>query len=194
MRRSPAGVTTTDRPFIVVSGLPGSGKTRLGRQLAAALALSFFDKDDLLDQLFEAHGTGDAAWRRRLSRESDVLFERAAVASAGAVLVSFWHQPGMPADSGTPTVWLSALSRRLVHVHCVCAPEMAAARFLQRKRHRGHLDRDTTPEELITNLRALATLGRLDIDQSIDVDTNGEVELDAVLQRVHAAFTRGLRS
>jgi hypothetical protein len=180
------------RPFVVVSGIPGSGKTMLGRQLAAALGVSFLDKDDLLDRLFEANGSGDAAWRRRLSRESDGLLEREAAASAGAVLVSFWHQPGMPADSGTPTGWLTALSKRLVHVHCVCAPEMAAARFLQRTRHRGHLDRNTTPEELVTNLRALANLGRLDIDQSIDVDTNGEVKLDVVLQRIHDAFARCL--
>ena len=185
-------MTTVDRPFIVISGIPGSGKTRLGCQLAAALNLSFLDKDDFLERLFAQHGTGDAAWRRKLSRESDALLEREAAASSGAVLVSFWHQPGMSSDSGTPTAWLLSLSQCLVHVHCVCAPEMAAARFLQRKRHRGHLDRDTTPADLVANLRVLATLGRLDIPESLDVDTNDELKLDVLLARVHAAFKRVL--
>jgi AAA domain-containing protein len=179
-----------DRSFVVISGIPGSGKTQLGRQLAAALHLTFLDKDDLLDRLFEQRGTGDPAWRRMLSRESDGLLEREAAASAGAVLVSFWHQPGMPGGSGTPTNWLAALSPRLVHVHCVCAPELAAARFLQRQRHRGHLDRHVVPNDLVKNLRALATLGRLDITESIDVDTSGEIDLEAVLLRLGAALAR----
>ena len=45
--------------FVVISGLPGSGKTTLARRLAPALALSLIDKDDILDRLFEAKGIGD---------------------------------------------------------------------------------------------------------------------------------------
>ena len=61
------------KPFVVISGLPGSGKTTLARRLAPALNLPLIDKDDILDRLFEAKGSGDAVWRRRLSRESDVI-------------------------------------------------------------------------------------------------------------------------
>src|SRR5512134_3128001 len=105
-----------DRAFVVVSGLPGSGKTTLGRQLAGELGLPLLDKDDILDRLFEANGTGDSAWRRRLSRESDVILEREAAASNGAVLTSLWRVPGMAADSGTPTHWLRDLSNLVVNV------------------------------------------------------------------------------
>ena len=59
--------------FVVVSGLPGSGKSTLARRLAAPLELAVIDKDDILEQLFESKGTGDAAWRRALSRESDAI-------------------------------------------------------------------------------------------------------------------------
>jgi shikimate kinase len=41
------------KPLVVVSGLPGSGKTTLGRRLAQALNLPLIDKDDILDRLFE---------------------------------------------------------------------------------------------------------------------------------------------
>ena len=48
------------KPFVVISGLPGSGKTTLGRRLASVLDLPLIDKDDILDRLFESKGIGDA--------------------------------------------------------------------------------------------------------------------------------------
>src|SRR6185503_2185997 len=131
---------TMDRRFVVVSGLPGSGKTTLARQLAPALGLQLIDKDDILERLFESKGIGDAAWRRALSRESDTIFQDEAAASPGAVLASMWHLPGMDADSGTPAAWVLELSNLVVNVRCVCAPEVAATRFMRRTRHAGHLD------------------------------------------------------
>ena len=74
----------------MISGLPGSGKSTLGRELAAKLDLAFIDKDDILDQLFESRGVGDGEWRRALSRESDALLQSTAMASARAVIVSHW--------------------------------------------------------------------------------------------------------
>src|SRR5947209_4425192 len=113
------------RRFVVISGLPGSGKTTLARQLAPALNLPILDKDSILEHLFDSKGVGDAAWRRMLSRESDTALQAQATASDGAILVSFWHQPGMAPDSGTPTTWLSELSEHIVNVHCVCSPDIA---------------------------------------------------------------------
>ncbi len=51
-----------------MSGLPASGKSRLGAAIAPLLGLALLDKDDFLETLFERDGTGDAAWRERLSR------------------------------------------------------------------------------------------------------------------------------
>jgi dephospho-CoA kinase len=50
------------RLFVVVSGLPGSGKTTLGRRLAPALDLPLIDKDDILNRLFESKGIGTWTW------------------------------------------------------------------------------------------------------------------------------------
>jgi len=154
-----------------VSGLPGSGKTTLARQLAPLLRLPLIDKDDILDHLFETRGVGDAVWRRTLSRESDRILEHDATASDGAILVSFWHPPGTPEDSGTPTDWLTQLSASLVHVHCACEPEVAARRFIGRTRHPGHLDASRSPNEIADSIRALALAPTPQIGTRIDVDT-----------------------
>ena len=41
--------SAAQRPFVVISGLPGSGKTTLARRLAQALNLPLIDKDDILE-------------------------------------------------------------------------------------------------------------------------------------------------
>jgi shikimate kinase len=178
--------------FVVISGLPGSGKTSLARQLAPALHLPLIDKDDILERLFEAKGAGGAEWRRMLSRESDALLEAEARASSGgAVLVSHWRQAGMPADSGTPTKWLLELSNRVVHVHCVCDPEIAAKRFSQRQRHPGHLDAAKSYAEVLADIQTLARLEPLALGPTTAVDTSGDVRPDAVVQDIRRAIEHG---
>ncbi|HYL97864.1 MAG TPA: hypothetical protein VEZ90_02835 [Blastocatellia bacterium] len=142
------------------------------------------DKDHILESLFETKGLGDSAWRKRLSRESDQVLQNEAMDSIGAILVSFWRLPGMPLDSGTPVEWLSDLPGSIVNVHCVCAPETAAVRFLQRKRHPGHLDARTSSEELLTNFRRIAGLGTLNISNRIEVDTSQELVLDRIRDQI----------
>lgn len=167
-----------ERQFVVVSGLPGSGKTTLARRLAPALNLPLIDKDDILDGQFESQGIGDAAWRRTLSRESDAVFEAAAMSSSGAILVSCWHLPGMATDSGTSTHWLSALSKVVVNVDCLCSPDVAAGRFEERTRHVGHLDTEVTAADRLASIRAQSRLGHLDIQPRIEVDTSVGVDVE----------------
>ena len=107
-----------------------------------------------------------------------------------AVLTSFWRVPGMAADSGTPTHWLHGLSNLVVNVHCVCSPETAAKRFVERKRHAGHLDGHSTYADVLTSLQALATLGTLDVGPRLDVDTSGPVTIDNVVREIRRVFTR----
>jgi glucokinase len=168
--------------------LPSSGKTTLARRLAPSLGLPLIDKDAILENLFDSRGVGDAAWRRRLSRESDAIFQAEAKASAGAILVSFWRLPGMPSDSGTPTGWLTELASRVVHVHCACAPEVAGQRFFQRNRHPGHLDGESSHAEALESLRAVSRLGVLEIGPRVTVDTSHEPDLAAVLREIQQAL------
>jgi adenylylsulfate kinase-like enzyme len=54
---------------VVVSGLPGSGKSTVARQIASYAGIAVLDKDDILEQLFDERGIGDAEWRSALSRK-----------------------------------------------------------------------------------------------------------------------------
>ncbi|HEV7507697.1 MAG TPA: AAA family ATPase [Thermoanaerobaculia bacterium] len=172
------------RRFLVISGLPASGKTTLGLRLADALGLPLLDKDEILEALFEGLGVGDAEWRNRLSRSADVVLQRLAAQTAGAVLASFWRHPQVTGESGTPTGWISALSGRVVEVHCVCPAEVAAERFLARKRHAGHLDRDKSSDDLVADFVRLADLGPLGLGPLVNVDTGHAVDFDGVLRQL----------
>jgi predicted kinase len=175
------------KPFVVLSGLPGSGKTALGRRLVPVLNLPLIDKDDILDRLFESKGIGDAAWRRALSRESDVILQNEAT-NSNVPSWRHWHLQGMPSDSGTPTDWLDAPSHHVVNVHCACELEVAASRFLQRRRHPGHLDGESSSAEVLVSLRKLTQLPPLDIAQRIDVDTSQEPNLTDVVRAIRGAL------
>jgi glucokinase len=154
------------------------------------LHLAVIDKDDILEHLFDSKGTGDSMRRRTLSRQSDLIFRRESENSKGALLVSFWHLPGMPPDSGTPTDWLTGLSNRIVNLHCECRAEIAAARFSQRKRHLGHLDNARSREQILTSIQDLARLKPLEIGEQVSVDTSAEIELAVLATQISAAFER----
>lgn len=177
------------RLFVAISGLPASGKTTLGRHLATALDLPLMDKDAILDSLFDSQGVGDSAWRRALSRQADALFQTQAIASGGAVLVSHWRLPGMPLDSGTGSVWFQELPGALVHVRCICPPAIAAGRFLERRRHPGHLDADRSSAEILASLESLAALSPLGVLPRIDFDTSEPRSVEPLLESIRAAAT-----
>jgi hypothetical protein len=176
------------RRFVVVSGLPGSGKTTVGRQLARALGLPLLDKDEILEALFDSLGVGDAEWRNRLSRSADEVLRRLAEQSAGAVLISFWRHPQVTGESGTPTDWLRSLSGKLVEAHCACSPAIAAERFLARKRHGGHLDRDKRKEDLVAAFEQLAAHGPLGLGPLVNIDTGQAVDLELVSRELEDYF------
>lgn len=61
--------------LVIVSGPPGTGKTTLGRMIAAELKLPYIGKDDIKEILFETLGWSDREWSRKLGAATyEVLF------------------------------------------------------------------------------------------------------------------------
>jgi glucokinase len=178
-----------------MSGLPASGKSRLGAAIAPLLGLPLLDKDNFLETLFERDGTGDATWRERLSRRSDDLFRSEAMAAGGAVLASFWRHPGRVDGGGTPSDWLRALPGPLVEVHCHCPADIALERFRRRTRHPGHLDAKRRVADLAARFADYAARGPLGLGIVIQVDTidlpDGSVGHEALVTRIRRVLGAG---
>ena len=175
--------------FVVFSGVPGSGKTTVARQLAPRLSLPLLDKDDFLDALFNERGVGDTAWRAALSREADARFVRTAWELPGACLVSWWRNYKVSEITGTPVEWLGTLRAPVIEVHCRCRVETAVDRFLARQRHPGHLDSSRTRTSLITQFGAFDAAGPVACGPLLVLDTEQEVDPDRVLGRIEKLKT-----
>lgn len=67
--------------------------------------------------------------------------------------------------------------------------EIAAERFLQRLRHPGHLDGESSAADVLASLRQLTHLPALEIGQRIDVNTSQEPNLTDVVRAIREAQT-----
>src|ERR1700712_3623889 len=59
--------------LIIVTGLPCTGKTTLGRHIAKELGWPFVHKDGIKESLFDHLGWSDRAWSKLLGRASSEL-------------------------------------------------------------------------------------------------------------------------
>ncbi|MEM9513553.1 MAG: AAA family ATPase [Actinomycetota bacterium] len=162
--------------LIVVSGIPGAGKSTVGRAIADRLDLTFLDKDDFLEDLF---ATSLDVTRHALSRQADEHFLEAVWREPEAAAVSFWRRTELSTTSGTPIDQFPT-NRRLIEVWCDCPPVVAHQRFFARVRHSAHGDQRRDRVETLAQFQRLAQLGPLGVGHLIRVDTNQRVDIDDI--------------
>jgi predicted kinase len=69
-------VTTRPNPIIVlINGLPGTGKTTLGKAISGRFAWPFITKDAFKEILFDTVGWSDKAWSLKLSAASHRIMD-----------------------------------------------------------------------------------------------------------------------
>jgi predicted kinase len=169
--------------FVVVSGLPGSGKTTLATAVARELRLPLLSKDVIKETLFDVLGTGDVEWSKRLGQAGTQVLLELARRSSGAVLESFWD-PAIARDE------LRGLGGAVVELFCDCPPSVARDRYRGRVaegRHPGHLDteRDRDFDDWIRSGRGepVSTGGPLR-----RVTTTAPVDVAAVVEWIRGCF------
>jgi predicted kinase len=163
--------------LVLVTGAPASGKTTLAGPLAATLGLPLLGKDLIKEALFDALGTGDRAWSRRLGKASYEVLYAVAGALPAAVLDANLGPEAAPR--------LRAIDAQLVEVFCRCPADEVERRFASRAptRHPGHVDHLLAPEIKATLAHGA---GPLDLGPVLEVDTTRPVEVAAVAAWVEA--------
>jgi hypothetical protein len=176
--------------YIVVSGLPASGKSTLAQRLGAALGLPVLDKDVILEALFERVPVEGAEHRHALSREADSLLKQQACRLQEAVLVSWWRHPASTDATGTDVGWLQVAGTEVVEVHIVCPPDLAAARFVRRQRHSGHLDGRHDERTLRDSFLRHARQGPLGLGLCIEAAPEVDAGFPSVCDRLRTAWSK----
>lgn len=132
--------------LVLLHGLPASGKTTLGKQLAAELKLPFLSRDAYKELSFDVlgEGTGDIEWSQKLgelSFESVYLtMELIFAAGGGCVVETFWKP-----EFSEPRLRDLIARYGVKCVQIFCTADMAALekRFEERAsstRHAAHMD------------------------------------------------------
>jgi len=180
--------------LVIVTGPPASGKTTLGRALAARLGMPFLYKDGIKETLFDTLGWGDRGWSRKLGAATyALLFHLLELElAAGRSLVV---ESNFDVERDGPR-FLALRERYGFHpfqVCCVADGAILLKRFRSRatpnERHLGHVELANMGEFEPVLLR-----GRLDPlpvgDPIIEVDSTdfAKVDREAITRKVSQAL------
>ncbi|HKY15083.1 MAG TPA: AAA family ATPase [Microthrixaceae bacterium] len=172
---------------MVVSGIPGSGKTTLARAVAQEMSLPMISKDTIKEALMDGLGTGDLAWATKLSRTAHLVMFDLVRQFPGHVIIEAHFHHGLAEQD------LHGLGRPLVQVYCDCPVDLAWQRYCERRddpaRHPGHLPEHQ--DESATAGWRHAAPRPLDLDAPlIVVDTSQAVDVVELASRIRRAGTR----
>jgi predicted kinase len=177
--------------YVIVTGLPASGKTTLAIALSGERGFEHLDKDTFLEELLDREKNLTPERRGELSRLADAKFCEHAGSLGFAVLSSWWKHPLSSQNSGTDVAWLRREGTQVVEIYCNCPVAIAAERFVSRRRHPGHFDSLRTKHELLRQFSETERLGPVFPQQALLCNTERELSTSTVaeLGRVNTILT-----
>lgn len=155
--------------IILITGMPGTGKTTLGTALSARYHLAFISKDALKDRMFDNLGWSDKAWSLQVSAAShrimDYLIDEELRAGHSIIVESNFKRQ---IDSQRFRKFQQTYGCNIVQILCWAEGETVFQRFMRRMgtpaRHEGHVEA-ISPERIRQEF--IAANGK---DAPLDID------------------------
>ncbi len=172
-------MTRTD---VVVTGVPGAGKTTLARGLSRQLDLPLLSLDLVKDALYPELPDVDRADLRRAT--GAVIWDLLADAPGGAV-VDIWLEPRR--DAGVLAAGLARAGvTTVVELLCQVPPAVAVSRYASRVRTAVHLPADQETLARIRNAAEIIALHELGPGRLVDTTRPVDIARLAVWVRTAA--------
>jgi predicted kinase len=176
--------------ILFITGLPCTGKTYLGKQIAAHLSFPYLYKDGIKERLFDALGWSDRDWSKKIGEASYLLlfYFTEALLEAGE---SFILESNFSAErDGLKLHGMQAKYKfKAIEIQCVADGDIIVERYRLRweagNRHPGHVDPETYAE-LLPAL-SLGRLPRLGLQgEYFEVNTTSfeKVDVEGILRKI----------
>lgn len=170
--------------LIIITGMPGTSKTTLGRALANKYRIPFISKDALKERMFDTLGWDDKAWSLRVSAAShrimDYVIEEELKANHSIIVESNFKRE---IDSERFRKMQTTYKCDILQILCWADGETVFERFMGRigtaERHQGHVE-EVSPEQIRREfVRANGKDTPLDVDgKTIELDTTDLRKID----------------
>jgi len=136
---------------IIISGLPATGKSRIGKRISSGFRLPLISKDPFKEAGFDCLGIGDREWSRKLSalaKESLFYVMNQLLLSGNSLIIDCNFKSE---DIEKIKALLSENNAGAIQIHCRSDKKIIRERYVKRmntpgKRHPGHVDKEYLPE------------------------------------------------
>jgi predicted kinase len=164
-------------PVVVVTGVPGAGKTSLATVLARRLGCPLVSLDEIKEELARDAADTPREWLRY---DAEAELARRLEAFAGDAVVDIWIQPRR--DTERVVGLLEPWWERVVEVRCQVPAAVAVERYATRERSWPHLPPDAAT---LARIRDAADHPEpLGAPRTVVVDTSRPVEIGDVVAAV----------
>ncbi len=161
--------------IVVVTGVPGSGKTTLASALAIALNVPLLSLDAMKEHLYDGGVGAQDPYGLRLAAEAELVAQLSA--TAGTVVVDIWIAPRR--DTERVTALLEQQGKDIVELICRVPADIAVSRYAGRQRTVPHLPPDEPTLQRIRD--AVDVLKPMGIGTGIELDTSRRLDIGEVL-------------